>query len=443
MDRFFNAVHDMANDPTSAPARQVVISEAESLVQQFKSIDSQFDDLNTSVNQQLEVITRDVNDLATSIADLNEQIVIATGATGNQPNDLLDQRDVLVKRLAEYVDVSTVQNDDNSVNVYIGNGQSLVLNNTANSLELTNSLFNPTQKEIALKTPAATVNISEQLTGGKIRGLLDVREEVINQGKTALGQIAMVLSSTFNTQHQAGDDLNGNPGGLFFSDVQSTAPTSQPSTNNDPTSGTISVTVTNASQVQASDYRLNYDGTNFSLTRLSDNTVVDSGFTTADLPRAVASEGLSLSLSGTVAAGDSFLISPTRDAVDQLQVNLSDPATLAAAASGNPEGDNSNALALAALQNQNTMNGGSSSFMDAYGEMVTDIGIKTHQARVNGDAQKALLNQAIEMRESISGVNLDEEAANLLKFQQAYQASAQVITIANSVFQSLINAVSR
>jgi flagellar hook-associated protein 1 FlgK len=121
---------------------------------------------------------------------------------------------------------------------------------------------------------------------------------------------------------------------------------------------------------------------------------------------------------------------------------ISDPAEVAAAANGNAVGDNTNALALAGLQTQGTMDGGRASYLDAYGEMVADIGIQTHRAAVNGDAQKALLNQAMEAREAVSGVNLDEEAANLLKYQQAYQASAQVISVVNSLFQTLFNAVS-
>jgi flagellar hook-associated protein 1 FlgK len=275
-------------------------------------------------------------------------------------------------------------------------------------------------------------------------GLLDVREQVIDAGQAALGRIAVALSNTFNTQHQLGDDLNGNAGGLFFNAVDTTAPRSLPSANNDPSSGNFTITINNVSELKASDYRLSYDGgsATFKLMRMSDNTVVDSGFNVGSLPRTIANEGITIDLTGTVAGGDSFLLAPTRYAASQMGLAISDPAEVAAAANGNAVGDNTNALALAGLQTQGTMDGGRASYLDAYGEMVADIGIQTHRAAVNGDAQKALLNQAMEAREAVSGVNLDEEAANLLKYQQAYQASAQVISVVNSLFQTLFNAVS-
>jgi len=445
LENFFNAIQDVANDPTSIPARQVVLSQAESLNEQFKYLDRQFSGLRTSVNQQMSNIVTEVNDLASAIADLNEDIVVGIGATGGQqPNDLLDQRDVLINKLAEYVSVSTVSNNDGSVNVYIGSGQSLVLNNQANTLALTSNAYDPTQKELSLVTPGSSVNITEQISGGKLSGLLDVREQVIDAGQAELGRIAVALSNTFNAQHQLGDDLNGNPGGLFFSPVDTTAPRSLPSANNDPASGNFTITIDDVSQLKGSDYRLTYDGgsATFSLMRLSDNTVVDSGFGVGGLPRTIASEGITIDLSGTVAAGDSFLLVPTRYASSQMGLAISDPRDFAAAGSGNAVGDNTNALALAALQTQGTMDGGSASYLDAYGRMVADIGILTHRAAVNGDAQKALLNQAIEAREAVCGVNLDEEAANLLKYQEADQASAQVISVINNLFQTLFNAVS-
>ena len=445
LEKFFNAIHDVANDPTSIPARQVMLSQAESLNEQFAHLDRQFGDLRQSVNTQMSNIITEVNDLASAIGDLNEDIVTGIGATGGQlPNDLLDQRDVLVNKLAEYVNVNTLANNDGSINVYIGTGQSLVLSNQANSLQVTNNAYDPTQKEISLVTPGSTVNITPQLNGGKLGGLLDVREQVIDAGQAALGRIAVALSNTFNTQHQLGDDLNGNAGGLFFNAVDATAPRSLPSANNDPSSGNFTITINNVSELKASDYRLSYDGgsATFKLMRMSDNTVVDSGFNVGSLPRTIANEGITIDLTGTVAGGDSFLLAPTRYAASQMGLAISDPAEVAAAANGNAVGDNTNALALAGLQTQGTMDGGRASYLDAYGEMVADIGIQTHRAAVNGDAQKALLNQAMEAREAVSGVNLDEEAANLLKYQQAYQASAQVISVVNSLFQTLFNAVS-
>ena len=218
MENFFNAIQDVANDPTSIPARQVMLSQAESLNQQFLNISQQFDSLKQSTNTQMTNTVTEVNDLASNIAQLNKDIVSGIGATGGQqPNDLLDQRDVLVNKLSEYVNVSTISNTDGSINVYIGTGQSLVLSGTSNKLAITSNAYDPTQKQIGLATTTSTIDITQQITGGKLGGLLDVRENVIDAGQAALGRVAIGLTNTFNAQHQLGDDLNGNPGGLFKS----------------------------------------------------------------------------------------------------------------------------------------------------------------------------------------------------------------------------------
>jgi len=187
---------------------------------------------------------------------------------------------------------------------------------------------------------------------------------------------------------------------------------------------------------------LDYDGSNFSLLRMSDLSIVDT-FTPADLPRTTATEGFTLDLTGSVASGDQFMIRPVRYAAANIDLAINDPAKVAAAGSGNAVGDNSNALALAALQTQNTMGGGTTTFLGAYGELVSDVGVKTHQSLVGGEAQQGLLNQAVDAQQGLSGVNLDEEAANLIKYQQAYQASARIISVVDTLFQTLISTIGR
>lgn len=441
---FFNAVQDVANNPASVSARQVLLSQADTLAGRFQGLDQRLAELRDSVNDQLDVLVNEMTGIATSIAEVNADIALSRAESGGQPpNDLLDQRDVLVNRLAEIVSVQTVEVEDGSLNVFIGNGQSLVLGNNVAAITTSFNDFDPTQKEISFSDGAVNYSISEQISGGKLGGLLEFRSQVLDPAQNALGRIAIGLADTFNTQHQLGDDLNGNPGGLFFDDIVNTSPEVLANTRNNPISGTLSVTIDDTNLLKASDYRLNYDGANFSLTRLSDNVVVDSGFTTADLPRTLASGGITLSLAGSVAAGDSFLIRPVRSGAGDMGVTLTDAALIAAAGSGNASGDNSNALALAALQTQKTMGGSTETYQTAYGKMVASVGVKASEAKVNSSAQKALLDRAVEKQTELSGVNLDEEAAMLVKYQQAYQAAAQVVRIANDVFQTLLGATAR
>jgi len=444
IQNFFNALQDVANNPTSASARQVMISEAETLSNRFQILDQRFSDLRGTINNQLEAITGEINSLASSIAGLNQKITLERGLAGGQPpNDLLDSRDRLISQLSELVTVNTVEQQSGSVNVFIGNGQSLVLGIATNSLGTTSNAYDQSQQEISFITPSTDFEISAQLNGGKIGGLLAFREQVLDPVQNAMGRIAIALADTFNTQHQLGDDINGNPGGLFFNDIIATSPEVFANIRNNPASGTISVAITDSNFIQASDYRLGYDGAAFSLTRISDNTIVDSGFVIADFPRAVASDGITLSLAGGVAAGDSFLIRPVREGGGDIDVQLTKTDEFAAAASGNALGDNTNVLALIALQSRNMLGGGTETYQSAYAKLVGKIGVATREARVNAGAQETLLSRAIEAQQELSGVNLDEEAANLIKFQQAYQAAAQVIRISDEIFQTLLGVTSR
>ena len=444
LQKFFNAVQDVSNNPTSIPARQVVISEAQTLVDRFSSLDNRLEDLRSSVNGQLDAVTTEINTIASSIAGLNDSITQESGKAGGQPpNDLLDKRDVLINRLAELVGVNTVNGNDGSVNVFIGNGQSLVLGNTATSIGTMRNIFDKSQLDVSLRSGTTEYSISSQITGGKLGGLLAFRDEVINPAQDSMGRIAIGLAATFNTQHQLGDDINGNPGGLFFNDIVASSPQVLSSSNNNPASGTVGVSISDTNLMKASEYRLNYDGATFSLQRLSDNTIVDSGFAIGDFPRTVAGDGITLTLSGSAAAGDSFLIRPVRNGGSDISVAIGSAAEFAAAASGNALGDNSNALALVAMQLKNVMGGSTETYQSAYAKLVSSVGGVTNKAKINANAQSTLLNKAVEEQQNVSGVNLDEEAANLVKFQQAYQASAQLVRIANEVFQTLINATSR
>lgn len=442
LQSFFNSVQDLASNPSSTPARQVVLSEGESLANRFHTINQQVKDLRDNVYGQLGVVVTTINHLSKSIADINFDIVRATGeAGGGAPNDLLDQRDRLVTELADLTTVKTSIQDDGAMNVFIGTGQALVLGNSSNTMALVTDNFDVSEKQLAFVTNGVTAVVTSQLTGGRIGGLLAVKDEVVDTAQNTLGRIALALTQHFNAQHQLGSDLNGNNGGLFFADIMTTAPAVLTDATNNPASGSIAVSITDVNALTSSDYRLNYDGSNFSLVRMDDNTLVDSGFTTADFPRTVVAEGLRLSLNGGFSAGDSFLIRPTRDAAGQFAMQITDTGDLAAAAAGKASGNNENALALAGLQSARGMANSSANYQETFGSLIADVGVKTNRAYVTGQAQQVLLKQAIDSEESVSGVNLDEEAANLLKYQQAYQANAKVISTVDAVFQSLLNAI--
>ncbi len=429
INSFFNAVNDVADDPTSITARQVMISETESLVQNFSTIGNQFGNANDQVNTDLTFIVDEVNTIASSIAELNLSIISDVGrSSGRQePNDLIDRRDLLLLRLAEKVDVSVLDQQDGSVSVFIGKGQALVLAGTATELSLENSAIDPSQKEIHMNGQ----DISKQLSGGEITGILRFRDEVLTPVQQQLGFLAAGLAIEFNELHNTGFDLNGVAGTDIFSfgspeipvvDLVSAA------------GGTVTASYkSSAENLEATDYRVDFSSpTAFTITRLSDNSTV--------LPIDV---GFDLALTGTLTAGDQFFIRPTFQVAKNITSQLTDPKAIAASQSASTlPGDNRIALELAGLRTATTLSGGSTSFSQAYEQLVGNVATATQSARVSRSAQEALYNQAREARENVSGVNLDEEAANLIKFQNSYQAAAQAVAISRTIFDTLLGATS-
>ena len=196
---FFNAVNEVANDPSSLPARQVMVSEAESLTAQFNTLSSRFEDLRNQTNNQMQATVDDINAFADGIATLNGKIAIA----GHSPNDLLDQRDALLTKMAEKISISTITQQDGSIGVFIGKGQSLVLGASTAKLSLAESSTDPAHKNILVDGQ----DISKQITGGELSGTLKFRDEVLEPAQQQLGLVAAGFAVQFNAVHATADSI--------------------------------------------------------------------------------------------------------------------------------------------------------------------------------------------------------------------------------------------
>lgn len=459
---FFNAVNELADDPASIPARQVMLSEAGNLTQRFHTMDARFDELTAQVNQDMKIGVDAINSLAESIADLNRQIIAVRGQTtdGQQPNDLLDQRDQALVQLAELIDVSVVQQDDTSLSVFIGQGQALVLGVESMDFGVRASELDPGRLEIVI----GSQDVTRSLSGGELAGMLRFRDEMLIPAQQQLGRVAAGLAMEFNAVHGNGYDLNGQQGEDFFHFGSPQIPVTKTATS----AGDISVSFQDvnvnpdaAGDLAASDFQLDYDGVNYTLTRLSDNSSVNLQLVAGELvvpsPPAVPGDklpGIRIAVTTPLNANDRFLIRPTGNAAEKLGVNITDTRKIAAATNlatdsagnsyvvnGPMPGDNRNALLLANLEHKQTMLGGTATFQDSYAQLVSSTGTLTHAAELSATAQRTLLDHAQESWHNVSGVNLDEEAANLIKFQQSYQAAAQVISTTSTLFDTLIGAV--
>jgi flagellar hook-associated protein 1 len=521
LQNFYNAFSNVANNPTSTASRQALLGQAQAVASSFQNASSQLNSLNTDVNSRITADVTQINSIATAISTLNKQIVVGTAQDGGQPpNELLDQRDQLVSNLSQLVGVSTTTDTNGALNVFVGNGQPLVLQGQTTALTTVPNQFNASQLEISSSGSNGN-SISGSITSGDLGGLLAARAQVINPALNQLGQVATAFSQTVNSQQADGMDLSGNLGANIFSVGAPLATGS--SKNTDTVTASITVNPSSLGALTSDNYLLSFQGGTPTLTDTTTGaSVVPTGAGTSTSP--YVANGVSIVLSGTPANSDQFLIQPTSTAASSIKVVLSNPSQIAAAGaikttaagtntgaaiissgtvinsadanllapatitfanpptsfsinggpaqaytsgsnidahgwevqiSGAPaagdtftvgsnaggSGDNRNALAAANQQNQGVLQNGTTSITGAVSALITGLGSQAQQINTAQTAQSAVNAQSLTSVQSTSGVNLDEEAAALVQWQQAYQASAQALSIGSSLFTTLIDSV--
>lgn len=516
---FFNALQDANMDPSSIASREVALDSINQLAERFQSLQGQFDDAQAEVNERTRAAVTTVGELAQSIALVNKQVTsISTAVNPGATNDLMDQRDRLVTELSKYVDIDTTTHENGALNVFVGKGISLVIGGTAQELRTAPDDTYPDKLQILIGKKGAEQNISSRLQGGEIGGLTEFSNQTLRPAMSELGQLALTLADAANQQHAGGLDLNGDIGTNIF---EVPAPQVFSSSNNTGT-GAMSAEISDTGALEASDYLVRYDGANYTATRSSDGEK-----TAGALP--LEMDGLSINMTGTPSAGDTFVVSATGRAAGFINSTITDPDKLALAGQlttrseinnigdskisnakvtdtengslqdpidivftsdstydivdagsgtiitpgatytpGEPislngwevsisgsalindthriepnitgTGNNSNGLAMADMQSE-LLIGGTQSLNDAYGTLVSKIGTQTHSAQTRADALESLRNDAIDRQQSVQSVSLDEEAINLTRYQQAYQAAAQIITSADEMFQTILGAI--
>ena len=334
LQAFSQSLQTMANSPSQSTTRQAVLNQAQSLVSQFKSYSSSLDQLDSQVSSQLNAETGTITTLASSIATVNQQILAARSQSQQAPNDLLDQRDQLIKQLSQHVGVNTVTQSDGTVNVFIGNGQPLVVGVNAATLTTGPDLFNANQLNVFMTNATGRVDITPSLNGGTVGGLLQFKQQMLDPAHNALGQAAVTLANLVNTQNRAGLDQNGAVGADLLSvggpRVLASDANQGAATVTAAVTASVSGDPADLAGFTASDYYLNYDGSNWNLTDTA------SGATTSltasgSGPVTLTGAGLTLTVSGAAKAGDRFLVQPTNQAVLGLSLLTSDPSKIAAA----------------------------------------------------------------------------------------------------------------
>ena len=528
-ERLFSSIQDVSNNPSATPERQVLLGEAGALATQFRQLDTAMAAMNDQVNVRLDSMVQEINAIAKNVALLNDKIDSARAASAGQPpNDLLDQRDLMLQNLSEYIGVTVTEQSNGQVNILVGTGQPLVVGTRFESLSLGPGRYDPVAFEVEIEQAAGnSVPITESISGGIMQGLLRFRDETLNGARQELGLLAAGVTETFNAQHKLGLDLSGAQAGNFFAPIATVAASDYQNTG----TSVASVAITDISQVQPTDYKLYYNGTQWQLTNQKSGEI-----NTGQGPFAV--DGLNIEVTAGANIGDSFLIRPAYRAASLFKVEVTEPGKIAAAAplvasapitnqgdakinsienanmtgiplgdavtmtysanalgAGQPGftlsggatgtiaynpinesggktvtlanlggstlrlagvplegdtlviannasggGDNRNALRLSDMQSTGLLLNSAASYQDMFASTVSSVGIQTRQATTSAETQSTLQAQASQSLNSLAGVNLDEEAANLLKFQQAYQATAQMVATANEMFNTLLSA---
>lgn len=567
LQSFFSAMQDAAAKPTEDASRQLLLTSAQSLAKRFNTLSSQLNQQNSNINSNMASLADQVNSLTKTIADLNDQISRVSSISG-QPNDLLDQRDGAVRELSALIGTDVVERDGN-YDIYLKNGQALVLGKTTQTLGVEPSATDPTRMSLILNRGSTKMDITNSTTGGEMGAQIRYRKETLDPALNELGRVALVVADAINSQLAQGIDKNGEFGATLFGDINSAAAISQRSiakTGNSAGSGNLDVTIKDTGKLSTSDYQVTFtSGTGYNVRKLPEGTDMGS-FDLTDNPPPVI-DGFTLSLNGgALSAGDSFKITPTRNAAANIDTVLTDPKRLALAspltatsgsgnkgtgvitqpaltseldiydaaqrtqlqnglkystpvklvfgdettspqaykmydakgteigsgtivpgqenklqlsvpmvdANGNSLGgnftfemsvsgapkngdsytvaltgagsaDNRNGQSVIDLQTKSTVEVGADgkgiSFTDAYAKLVSNVGGKAGQAQMDSDATTALHTSAQDSRNGLSGVSIDEETGNLIKFQQYYTASSQIIKAAQETFATLINSL--
>ncbi len=539
---FLNSMADLANQPADSATRQVVLTRAADLSARFSEAGQALDDIQAGVSSDVRTSVATINNLAQSIAASNQQIAGLKGL-GQPANDLLDERDRLIARLSQEVQVSRIEADDGSVGIFIAGGQRLVLGAEAAKMAVRPDPTDP--RRVAVGMMAGTqVRLldANSLGGGTVAGLLRFQNTDLVDGRNLAGRLAAEVGLAVNQQQQRGLNLMGsNPTPELF---KLTQPQALPNANNAAPPAVVQLSFTGEpGALKASEYDLREDLANpgnWVMTRLIGGQLsTDPADSTSFAGPTVTFQGITLDWSGGAPqAGDTFRLQTVGRAANDMATLLRDPRDLAAASplvaappappavpntgtlqvrqltmtaapppppvpteviqftrevppivvggvsfdfsvnsswsgslglwnpgqplaggmgyqlelsgvpadgdtltiEGTPAGalssNNGNARAMLSLRDLGLIEG--VSVTDGYANALAEVGARVQSSESTADISTAVANQAETQRSSQSGVNLDEEAARLIQFQQSYQAAAKMLQVAQSLFDTLL-----
>jgi len=375
------------------------------------------------------------------LGKLNESIHANEPASQYKANDLRDNRDRLVKELSKKIDIQLIEESDNQISLTLKDGTALVLKDQVFDLSTSINANNESFYDIYIDSGSATKDITSTITGGELRGYLDMRDTEVESILDKMNILSASFIQEFNGIHRAGFGIDRSSGLDFFSALDVTVDHDVDNT------GTAVVSMTNASPttVSVDEFEIAFTGSNaFTLNNLTTNA--SSGtftFTTGSTFN--IKDGFAVTISGAAVSGDKVTFSVSEDAASGMSVSSTITANTKKIAAGTTtNGDGANALLMASLQNELVFNSvtlssgsGSYTFDEYYNAVVSTIGIESFSAQATLRQQEGIMLQLNSRRESISGVSIDEEMIKMIKFQQAYNASARMISVVDEMLDAL------
>ena len=442
LSSFFASVHDLATNARGLPERADLVSKAENLASTFNQTGKQLYTIQRNIDATIETEVTEINSLTTQIGKLNENIHASEPASQYKANDLRDNRDRLVKELSKKIDIQLIEESDSQISLTLKDGTALVLKDQVFDLSTSINGNNESFYDVYIDTGSTTKDITSTITGGELRGYLDMRDTEVESILDKMNILSASFIQEFNGIHRAGFGVDGSSGLDFFSALDVTVDHDVDNT------GTTVVSMTNASPttISVDEFEIAFTGSNaFTLNNLTTNA--SSGtftFTTGSTFN--IKDGFAVTISGAAVSGDKVTFSVSEDSASGMAVSSTITANTRKIAAGTTtNGDGANALLMADLQNTLSFNSvtwsgsgsGSYTFDEYYNAVVSTIGIESFSAQSTLRQQEGIMLQLNSRRESISGVSIDEEMIKMIKFQQAYNASARMISVVDEMLDTL------
>lgn len=448
IDRFFDAWQELSTNPSGQVERDIVIQRGELLAAEFNTIARDLENVQNNINDTVRSELDAVNLKLTQIADLNQRIQNLE-STGQTANSFRDQRDLLLQELTYSLGVQSFPDAAGAINVQLPGGLPLVQSGTALQLE---AVVQGDDLKLELAIGNSRFDVSGRNLGGKFAGLLEIRDQFVPELQQDLNKTAYQLVQQVNSRHEQGTGLDGSTGIPFFQNPGNHTSQGYASATSDYfTGGTIAL------QVGGEDHSFTLDPASgpYSLDELA--SAINSA-TGADLTATTSQQGdgryalvltpeydlannsplsVQVDLSALGTTGGAAVPEFSMPSMANLMaMALQNPSQVAAGSSSAP-GDNTNALAIAALKDEKAVNG-EDTFVSFYGKMAARVGVEASQNRLAQTGSQDALTQLQNLRDAKVGVSLEEEMIALIKYQRGFEASAKLLSTVDEMMATVL-----